>query len=73
MENEVKGRVDVLVLQLVELEDGTLGSNLEFNVDLVESMGLNSQEFVEALDKNLILNFTKHIYDTLGKLANKEE
>jgi hypothetical protein len=73
MENEVKGRVDVLVLQLVELEDGTLGSNLEFNVDLVESMGVNSQEFVEALDKDLILNFTKHVYDTLGMLTNKGE
>ena len=73
MENNVKETVDVMVLQLVELEDGSLGSNLEFNVDLVESMGVNSQEFVEALDKDLILNFTKHVYDTLGMLTNKGE
>ena len=73
VENNVKETVDVMVLQLVELEDGSLGSNLEFNVDLVESMGVNSQEFVEALDKDLILNFTKHVYDTLGMLTNKGE
>lgn len=73
MENNVKETVDVMVLQLVELEDGSLGSNLEFNVELVESLGVSSQEFVDSLDKDLILNFTKHIYDTLNGLANKEE
>ena len=73
MENNVKETVDVVVLQLVELEDGSLGSNLEFNVELVESLGVSSQEFVDSLDKDLILNFTKHIYDTLNGLANKEE
>lgn len=73
MENNIKEVVDVVVLQLVELEDGSLGSNLEFNVELVERLGVNSQEFVNSLDKDLILNFTKHIYDTLNGLANKEE
>ena len=73
MENNVKETVDVMVLQLVELEDGSLGSNLEFNVELVESLGVSSQEFVDSLDKDLILNFTNHIYDTLNGLANKEE
>ena len=73
MENNIKEVVDVVVLQLVELEDGSLGSNLEFNVELVESLGVSSQEFVDSLDKDLILNFTKHIYDTLNGLANKEE
>ena len=73
VENNVKETVDVMVLQLVELEDGSLGSNLEFNVELVESLGVSSQEFVDSLDKDLILNFTKHIYDTLNGLVNKEE
>ena len=73
MENNVKEVVDVVVLQLVELEDGSLGSNLEFNVELVESLGVSSQEFVDSLDEDLILNFTKHIYDTLNGLVNKEE
>ena len=73
MENNIKEVVDVVVLQLVELEDGSLGSNLEFNVELVESLGVSSQEFVDSLDKDLVLNFTKHIYDTLNGLVNKEE
>ena len=71
--NDVVNVMDIVSLLLIEKDDGSLTVNFQFNEDLLNNLGVNSDELLVAVDRELLAKFSEHVFVTIDSLMDKDE
>ena len=71
--NDVVNVMDIVSLLLIEKEDGSLSVNFQFNEDLLNNLGVNAEELLETVDRELLAKFSEHVFLTIDSLMDKDE
>ena len=71
--NDVVSVMDIVSLLLLEKEDGSLSVNFQFNEDLLNNLGVNAEELLETVDRELLAKFSEHVFLTIDSLSDKDE
>ena len=71
--SEFTNVMDIVSLLLIEKEDGSLSVNFQFNEDLLNNLGVNAEELLETVDRELLAKFSEHVFLTIDSLSDKDE
>ena len=71
--NDVVSVMDIVSLLLIEKDDGSLSVNFQFNEDLLNNLGVNAEELLVAVDRELLAKFSEHVFVTIDSLMDKDE
>ena len=71
--NDVVNVMDIVSLLLIEKEDGSLSVNFQFNEDLLNNLGVNAEELLGTVDRELLAKFSEHVFLTIDSLSDKDE
>lgn len=71
--NDVVNVMDIVSLLLIEKDDGSLTVNFQFNEDLLNNLGVNAEELLVAVDRELLAKFSEHVFVTIDSLMDKDE
>lgn len=71
--NDVVNVMDIVSLLLIEKDDGSLTVNFQFNEDLLNNLGVDAEELLVAVDRELLAKFSEHVFVTIDSLMDKDE
>lgn len=71
--NDVVNVMDIVSLLLIEKDDGSLTVNFQFNEDLLNNLGVDADELLVAVDRELLAKFSEHVFVTIDSLMDKDE
>ena len=71
--NDIVNIMDIVSLLLIEKDDGSLTVNFQFNEDLLNNLGVDAEELLVAVDRELLAKFSEHVFLTIDSLMDKDE
>ena len=71
--NDVVNVMDIVSLLLIEKDDGSLTVNFQFNEDLLNNLGVNTNVLLENLDLGVLRSFSEHVFLVLEALIEEDD